>query len=403
MISFARGPEPAEPLLRNLPVGTYLENSAEVPAAQAQAIGNKLGGEIIRLTNSAIKVQGAKVKINVITAADESQAEAIEKSLLKIKPFPFCLRKGALVAEYVGKELDTDTATKTSYELGLLPKPRSVRYRVTAELATIDTGDYMACNPLLNVFRVWRGGDNADASAQIQELAKRLKFGHTLVLRNLGCEAATHEFQPPQKAAVPTGAAVSYTFDELPVRVGIPFVTAKLDLTVDNTGIRESRTAPGAALTAATPFWPAKDSKIRALAQKITRGKTTNPAKAQAILEWLAPGLNLKTDGPTGSRWGTMKVLEQKFGHCWDFSDVFVTLARAVGVPSRQVAGWLFGTSGHVWAEYWSEGQGWQQVDPTGGGKLQCGIYHIPYFTTENGEMPIVYGSWPKIEVLNKD
>lgn len=71
---------------------------------------------------------------------------------------------------------------------------------------------------------------------------------------------------------------------------------------------------------------------------------------------------------------------------------------RAAGVPSRQVAGWLYGSSGHVWAEYHEKGKGWRQVDATGGGLLPCGIYHIPYFTTEDGEMPILYVSMPKIE-----
>ena len=91
-------------------------------------------------------------------------------------------------------------------------------------------------------------------------------------------------------------------------------------------------------------------------------------------------------------------MFEQKFGHCWDFADCFVTLCRAADVPSRQVAGWLYGSSGHVWAEFYREGKGWQQVDPTGGGLLRCGIYHIPYFTSEDGEMPILYVSMPRIE-----
>jgi transglutaminase-like putative cysteine protease len=94
------------------------------------------------------------------------------------------------------------------------------------------------------------------------------------------------------------------------------------------------------------------------------------------------------------------KVLEQKFGHCWDFSDCFVTLARAAGVPSRQVAGWLYGGTGHVWAEFYREGKGWQQVDPTGGATLPCGIYHLPWFTTESGEMPILYLSMPNLAAV---
>jgi transglutaminase-like putative cysteine protease len=136
------------------------------------------------------------------------------------------------------------------------------------------------------------------------------------------------------------------------------------------------------------------------LAKQITVGRKTNEAKVQAILAWLTPGKNVKYSGQTGSRWGTLKVLEQKFGHCWDLSDCFVTLARASGVPSRQVAGWLYGSSGHVWAEYYEDGKGWQQVDPTGGGQLACGIYHIPYFTSDDGEMPIVYVAMPQIKIL---
>ena len=69
-------------------------------------------------------------------------------------------------------------------------------------------------------------------------------------------------------------------------------------------------------------------------------------------------------------------------------------------MPARQVAGWLYGSSGHVWAEFYREGKGWQQVDPTGGGVLRCGIYHLPYFTSEDGEMPIVYLALPRIETV---
>jgi transglutaminase-like putative cysteine protease len=134
------------------------------------------------------------------------------------------------------------------------------------------------------------------------------------------------------------------------------------------------------------------------LAEQITRGESGNDGKAAAILRWLAPGKNLTYSGEMGTRWGVAKVLEQKFGRCWDFSDCFVTLCRAVGVPCRQVAGWLYASSGHVWAEYYREGKGWQQVDPTGGGELPCGIYHIAYFTSDDGEMPVVYLSMPKVE-----
>ena len=101
------------------------------------------------------------------------------------------------------------------------------------------------------------------------------------------------------------------------------------------------------------------------------------------------------------SRYGVKPTLEQGFGRCWDFSDLFVTLCRAAGIPCRQVAGWLYGQSGHVWAEVLVEDKGWQQVDPSAG--MACGSDYIPWFTTETGAMPILYLSMPVIEPVDRE
>jgi hypothetical protein len=395
----AHAADVAEPLLRELPPGVAVESSSEVPAAQTKAIGQRLGGQIQRLTNSVLRVHGRSIQVNAFTAVDESNAKAIQTALAK--PRPFSTRKGQVVIEYVGKNVDAALALKTSYELGLHEKPGVVRYRVIAELATVEKADYMACNTLFNQFLALQSGGNQDAAQQINDLSKRFTFGRTLVLRNpsLG-DSTTHTFQPPAKQSKASEATIEYSFGELTNRQGVPFVTATIEITVDDTGFRSAAAAPPKHLTTATPFWPAEDPRVTALSRQITAGKSTNGAKAMAILQWLSPGRNLKYSGQTGSRWGTLKVLEQKFGHCWDFSDCFITLARAAGVPSRQVAGWFYGSTGHVWAEFYREGKGWQQVDPTGGGKLMCGVYHIPYFTSEGGEMPIVNVSMPKIEIV---
>lgn len=393
----------ADSLLRDLPPGVVVESSTEVPAAQMKAIGQRLGGELERLENSTIRVHGRQIKVNTITAVDESSAKAIHAAIARTKPHPaFCMRQGRVVIEYVGKDIDAAMATKTSYELGLQPKPASVRYRVTAGLATVEKADYMACTPLFDRFLALQGGANQGVLQQIADLSEKFQFGRVLALRNpkLDNGTAVHQFQPAAADSREAGASIVYSFAQLPARHGVPFVTATIDLTVDATGFRENAAAPPKNLTAATPYWPADDPKVISLARQITDGKATNDAKAMAILEWLTPGQNVKYSGQTGSRWGTAKVLEQKFGRCWDFSDCFVTLARAAGVPSRQVAGWLYCSDGHVWAEFYREGKGWQQVDPTGGGKVRCGIYHIPYFTSEDGEMPVLYVSMPKIECV---
>jgi len=46
------------------------------------------------------------------------------------------------------------------------------------------------------------------------------------------------------------------------------------------------------------------------------------------------------------------------------------------------------------------EGKGWKQVDPTGGNVLPCEIYHLAYFTSNDGEMPIVYLKAPLIQMM---
>jgi len=393
------GAEPAEAFLRDLPPGVVVESSVEALAAQAEAIGQRLGGHIARLTNSVVRVHGRALKVNAITGVTDADADAIEASIGKLKAYPFCLRRGRTVIEYVGADLDAALAVKTSYELGLEEKPERVRYRVVAEVAAVERADYMAGNALFNAFLQLQAGDES-ARERIGELATKFQFGRSIALRGprLGNAAGTHEFDPAALEAVETDDTVSYSFDALPARQGVPYVTATMEITVDGAGFYEAL-PPLAAATVATPFWPADDPRLVALAEEIAAGAATNDAKAQAILEWLTPGENLRYAGTTGSRWGTAKALEQRFGHCWDFADCFVTLARAAGVPSRQVAGWLYGSGGHVWAEYYREGAGWQQVDPTGG-KLPCGIYHIPYFTSEVGEMPIVYLSLPAIEAL---
>jgi hypothetical protein len=389
LTSCAPSAEPKESFLRELLPGLALTNSTEIPAEQSRAIGEKLGGKIERLTNSFLQVYGRPIQVNAFTAADEPNAKAIHAAISKMHPFhaapsktnPFCVGKDRVVIEYVGKDIDVALATKTSYELGLLEKPGSVRYRVMAELATVEKADYMACNPMFNCFLALRSGPNEDAIRQINELRKGFKFDQRLVLRNprLSNESAARRFQPPATAVDEAAATVSYAFGQLPSRHGVPYVSTTMWITVDGTGFREDAATPAKSLTAATPFWPAEDAEMISLARQITEGRTTNDGKAMAILEWLRPGKNLKFSGQTGSRWGVSKVIEQKFGHCWDFADCFVTLCRAAGVPSRQTAGWLYGSGGHVWAEFYREGKGWQQVDATGGGR--CGIYYIPYFT----------------------
>ncbi|MHC4735756.1 MAG: transglutaminase domain-containing protein, partial [Planctomycetota bacterium] len=389
VVSCAKANEPADECFRNMPFGCFVTKSFVAPRDQTAAIGKRLGASIEKLSNTYLTVHGSPIQVNILDAAAEADAAKLYTVISNMKGHPaFCLKIKKRVIEFVGN--DPALATKTSYELGFLKKPGRIRYRITAHISTIDKADYMSSNKLFNMFLSTDSKNpGKEVLSEITKLSKRFQFGTSLTMRSpdLGKSKAVYEFTPRPRVKQPVvNDVVIYLFRNPPKIMGVPYVTATMQITTDETGFVPTTRKAGRTLLSSTEFFPSNDPEIIALAAKITTGKRTTEDKVRAILEWLAPDKNIKFGGPVnGSRWGVKKVLKQKFGQCWDFADCFITLCRASGVPCRQVGGWLYGASGHIWAEYLDERKGWIQVDATGAGKLNCGIYHIPYFTSETG------------------
>ena len=396
--------ELADKCFENLPDGCFVSDSIVVPRDQTIAIGQKLGVSLDKLSNTYLRIHGMQIQVNFLDTKTQTDATKLYNTISNIKSHPaFCLQIDKRVIEYVGS--DSALAIKTSYELGFLEKPKNVRYRIKAQLATINKSDYMSFNKLFNAFIATDGKiPSTETMSEITLLLERFQFGNSLALRfsEINKSKAVYKFVPsPDTKKTSRDDVATYTFTNIPKKLGVPYVVAEMEISTNEYGLTPTTRKADKELLSSTEFWPCDDPEIVAIAKKITTGKQTTKEKVQAILEWLAPGKNIKFGGPvTGSRWGVKKVLKQKFGQCWDFSDCFVTLCRASGIPCRQVGGWLYGTSGHIWAEYLDEDKGWVQVDATGGGKLNCGIYHILYFTSETGEMPILYVSMPEIEII---
>lgn len=121
---------------------------------------------------------------------------------------------------------------------------------------------------------------------------------------------------------------------------------------------------------AATSLGPI-DGEVGKLAATITAGKSTVLEKARAIYDWTC--LNTYRDPKTrGCGTGDVcALLARPGGKCADIHSVFVALARAAGVPAREVFGIRMGkketedvtTWQHCWAEFFLPGYGWVPVD----------------------------------------
>lgn len=112
--------------------------------------------------------------------------------------------------------------------------------------------------------------------------------------------------------------------------------------------------------------------EVKKLAGTITKGQNTVQAKAKAIYDWVCQHMyrDPKTRGcGTGD---VCALLQKPGGKCTDISSVYIALARASGVPAREIFGLRLGKKPeenitayqHCWAEFFLPGYGWVPVDP---------------------------------------
>jgi transglutaminase-like putative cysteine protease len=125
--------------------------------------------------------------------------------------------------------------------------------------------------------------------------------------------------------------------------------------------------------TRAQPFWDTEDPVIKKL---ITQYKTP-----REIFDFVSSTLsyNYERTKEPFKRYGSREVLKNpKDALCSEFTDLFIALARAAGIPAREAVGYAYTTNSklrpitvygdilHSWPEYYDETQNlWIPVDPT--------------------------------------
>lgn len=125
----------------------------------------------------------------------------------------------------------------------------------------------------------------------------------------------------------------------------------------------------------ATEVWQSTDPQIQKLATELKTPK--------AIYDYVVRTLSYDYERakPNVTRLGAVEALKNpKSAICMEFTDLFVAIARAAGIPAREVNGYAYTENPeiqpislvadvlHSWAEYWdSEAKIWIPIDPTWG------------------------------------
>ena len=117
------------------------------------------------------------------------------------------------------------------------------------------------------------------------------------------------------------------------------------------------------------------DVSIQAKAKSLTENITNPYDKAFAIFRFVNTSINYNTSQQYANK-GALSALTYKQGVCEEYSELFVALCRASGIPSRTVSGyrnWGYGINSiidltnvrHMWAEVYLPNYGWTIVEPT--------------------------------------
>ncbi|MBU1031622.1 transglutaminase-like domain-containing protein [Patescibacteria group bacterium] len=129
-------------------------------------------------------------------------------------------------------------------------------------------------------------------------------------------------------------------------------------------------------------YWETDNPQITGKLNEILE---ENPAedstsRAKAIFNYVVNALKYNQDRLKDDieRLGAVTALNNPDSAvCMEFTDLFIALARAAGIPTRELEGYAYTVNPalrplslnkdilHAWPEYWDEKRGWVMVDPT--------------------------------------
>jgi transglutaminase-like putative cysteine protease len=149
------------------------------------------------------------------------------------------------------------------------------------------------------------------------------------------------------------------------------------------------------AYTSEDKYWEVNNPKIKGLALELFDAQKNVAENAFEAYTYVVENLTYDeevTAQEQVNRHGALTALIQKTPWaCMEFTDLFVALTRAMGIPARELNGYAIaesesltpvavaldsGDTLHSWAEFYDPNLGWVPVDPTWGNTSQ-----VDYFT----------------------
>ena len=133
-------------------------------------------------------------------------------------------------------------------------------------------------------------------------------------------------------------------------------------------------------------YWETESSKIKGLAEELFDPKKNVVENTQKAYKYITENLEYDyeiTKQDFIERQGALNALTQENAWaCMEFTDLFITLTRAMGIRARELDGFAFSEAEnvvpvsidlkgedmlHSWAEFYDSNFGWIPVDPTWG------------------------------------
>lgn len=147
--------------------------------------------------------------------------------------------------------------------------------------------------------------------------------------------------------------------------------------------------------TRSEKFWETDSYEIKSIAKGLYKEENTVAQNAQAVYNYVTQTLsyNFETTKENSiERKGALaSLLQKENAACMEFTDLFIAITRAMGIPARELNGYAFSETNtntplsvnirggdllHAWAEFYDPNFGWIAVDPTWGATSK-----IDYFT----------------------